>query len=87
MPRFARFVTIGMAAFLTMGGASGAHPRQHGSDDGHLVGTGDWGKIQLVGQEEVLPTNEGQSNDELIADVAGSTCGDRRGDTISSRMP
>ena len=70
MRRFARFVTIGMAAFLAMGGASGAHPLQHGSDEGHLLGTGDWGKIQLVGHEEVLPTNQGDSNDELIADVA-----------------
>ncbi|MDQ3995764.1 MAG: hypothetical protein M3303_01965 [Gemmatimonadota bacterium] len=41
-----------------------AHPGQHGSDDGHLLGTGDWGKIELVGQVEVTQT------DDLVADVA-----------------
>jgi len=64
MRRFARFVTIAMAAFLAMGGMSAAGPGQHGGDAGHLIGTGDWGKIELVGQLEVTQT-EG-----LVADVA-----------------
>ncbi|MBA3433922.1 MAG: hypothetical protein H0U08_07495, partial [Actinobacteria bacterium] len=37
---------------------------QHNGTDGHLVGTGDWGKIELVGQLEVTQT------DGLVADVA-----------------
>jgi len=40
---------------------------QHGTDDGHLLGTGDgdWGKIEKVGQLEVSG-----AADDLIADVA-----------------
>ncbi|MGQ0520015.1 MAG: PA domain-containing protein [Actinomycetota bacterium] len=41
-----------------------AHPGQHGENEGHLLGTGAEGKIELVGQLEVTQT-EG-----LVADVA-----------------
>jgi hypothetical protein len=44
--------------------AASAHPEQHGGPDGHLEGTGDYGKIDLVGQVEVTQTAE------LVADVA-----------------
>jgi hypothetical protein len=46
-----------------MAGGAPAHPGQHGSDDGHLLGEGAWGKIDLVGQLEVTQT------DDLVADV------------------
>ncbi len=58
------------AILLTVGGTVAAHRGQHGPTEGHLLGTGDWGKIELVGQVEVQPTNAGDSNDGLIADVA-----------------
>jgi len=64
MRRFARSVAIGMAAVLAMSGVAAAGPGQHGSDDGHLVGPGAYGKIDLVGRLEVTRT-EG-----LVADVA-----------------
>ncbi len=50
---------------LLVAGPAAAHPGQHGSNEGHLLGTGEWGKIELVGQAEVTQT-EG-----LVADVAG----------------
>ena len=50
---------------LLLAGPAGALPGQHGSDEGHLLGTGEWGKIELVGQERVTETPE------LVADVAG----------------
>lgn len=49
---------------LLLPGSAAALPGQHGSDEGHLLGTGDWGKIEYVGQLEVTQT-EG-----LVADVA-----------------
>ena len=51
-------------ALLAVGSPAVAGPGQHGSDEGHLLGTGEWGKIELVGQVEVTQT-EG-----LVADVA-----------------
>ncbi len=50
---------------LLMAGPAAALPAQHGSDQGHLLGEGEYGKIELVGQERVTET-EG-----LVADVAG----------------
>jgi len=49
---------------LVLPAGAAAHPGQHGSNEGHLLGTGDYGKIKLVGQVEVTQT-EG-----LVADVA-----------------
>ena len=60
---FVALFAVVATALLCAGGAL-AHPGQHGQDDGHLLGTGDWGKIELVGQVEVTQT------DDLVADVA-----------------
>ena len=43
--------------------AASALPGQHGTDEGHLIGTGEWGKIDLVGKLEVTQTPD------LVADV------------------
>ena len=61
-----KFVPVVAAAVLglLLPGSAAALPGQHGSDDGHLLGTGDWGKIEYVGSLEVTQT-EG-----LVADVA-----------------
>ena len=61
-----KFFPAVVAAVVTLvvAGPVGAHPQQHGELDGHLLGTGDWGKIELVGQLEVTET------DDLVADVA-----------------
>ena len=53
-----------LTACLLVPGVSLANPGQHGGDEGHLTGTGEYGKIKLVGQLEVTQT-EG-----LVADVA-----------------
>ena len=57
-------VLLAALVSLLISGPAGAHPDQHGEPDGHLFGTGDYGKIELVGQLEVTQT-EG-----LVADVA-----------------
>ena len=59
-----RLVGAAVAACLLVPAAAAAHPGQHGPNEGHLLGTGDWGKIQFLGSEEVTQT-EG-----LVADVA-----------------
>ncbi len=59
-----RLVGVATAACLLVPAAAAAHPGQHGSNEGHLLGTGEWGKIQFVGKAEVTQT-EG-----LVADVA-----------------
>ena len=51
--------------------AEAAHPGQHGTTDGHLVGTGEWGKINYLGDVRVHDAEEG-----LIADVAVDPDGD-----------
>ncbi|MBA2444513.1 MAG: hypothetical protein H0V49_04190, partial [Nocardioidaceae bacterium] len=53
-----------LATLLTAGSTLASDPLQHGPDDGHLLGTGDWGKIDFVGKLQVTET-EG-----LVADVA-----------------
>ena len=55
---------VSLATLLTAGSVAASDPLQHGLDDGHLLGEGEYGKIQLVGQVEVTET-EG-----LVADVA-----------------
>ena len=59
-----RLVGAVAAACLLVTGAAAANPGQHGGDEGHLIGTGEWGKIDFVGKVEVTET-EG-----LVADVA-----------------
>ncbi|HEV2058795.1 MAG TPA: hypothetical protein VGR11_05520 [Solirubrobacteraceae bacterium] len=53
-----------LTACLLVPGVAAAHPKQHGELDGHLLGEGDWGKIEFVGKAEVTQT------DDLVADVA-----------------
>ena len=64
-----------IAAALTVAAltapAAAAHPGQHGTTDGHLVGTGEWGKINFLGDVRVHDAEEG-----LIADVAVDPDGD-----------
>jgi hypothetical protein len=55
------------AALLTAG--AGAHPQQHGEPDGHLLGTGAWGNVELV-STAVLTTTP-----DLVADVAVNPAG------------
>jgi hypothetical protein len=54
-----------IAALLIATGAATANPGQHGGDEGHLTGTGEWGKIDLVSKLKVSGVSEG-----LVADVA-----------------
>jgi len=62
---FALALTLTLAASGLLGpGNTVAHDGQHGVDDGHLLGTGAWGKIELVGQVTVHDAEPG-----LIADV------------------
>ena len=51
--------------------AAMAHPGQHGPTDGHLIGEGAWGKIELLGELRVS-----DAEPELIADVAVDPDGD-----------
>lgn len=46
-----------------------AHPDQHGTPEGHLLGDGAWGDIELVGRLDLTDI------DDLIADVAVSPDG------------
>ena len=65
MGRRARAVSALAAALATsvlIAGGTLAH--QHGTDEGHLIGSGAWGKIQLVGSVELV------DQPDLIADVA-----------------
>jgi hypothetical protein len=75
MRLFLRGAAITMLAFSLLGVPSAlAHPGddgQHGPLEGHLLGTGEWGKIELVGQLTVSDAEEG-----LIADVAVDPDGD-----------
>ncbi len=60
-----RHLLVAIAATLTLGTLpASAHPDQHGTLDGHLIGTGATGDIELVGVADVTDT-EG-----LVADVA-----------------
>ena len=61
--RLAATLAVALAASLMLPLAAIAH--QHGTEDGHLLGTGAWGKIELVGQVTVH-----DAEPELIADVA-----------------
>jgi len=71
MRRFGRLSSVLVAAALVMWGAGplGAHPGQHGTHDGHLIGTGEFGSIELLSVEQLTSTPE------LVADVAVSPDG------------
>ena len=66
-------LALGSAILLlgVLSPAALAHPGQHGTLEGHLIGTGEWGKIDLLGQVTVADAEEG-----LIADVAVDPDGD-----------
>jgi hypothetical protein len=57
-----------------LAGTVAAHPDQHGPNEGHLLGNGAWGNIELISVAEVESTSGG-STDELVADVAVSPDG------------
>jgi hypothetical protein len=61
-------VACALTAMLLTAGA-GAHPQQHGEVDGHLLGTGAWGNVELV-SKAVLTTTP-----DLVADVAVNPAG------------
>ena len=61
---FALLAALATTLFVSAG--AGAHPGQHGPTEGHLIGEGAWGKIELVGKAELTETPD------LIADVAVS---------------
>src|SRR5918993_202658 len=64
MRRFSCSIAIGTALLLATGSGAAAHDGLHGPDEGHLLGEGEWGKIELVGQLQVSG-----AADDLIADV------------------
>jgi len=65
MMRNALALAVALAAttVLVVSGAA-AHPGQHGPTEGHLLGTGAWGKINFVSALRV-----GDAEPDLIADV------------------
>ena len=60
-----RALTALVGGCLLLPAAAAAHTGQHGSNDGHLLGPGAWGNIELVGKLGVSG-----AEDDLIADVA-----------------
>jgi len=64
--RFAVLLALvgALAATLFVAAGAGAHPGQHGTDEGHLLGAGAWGKLEFVSKLDVTDT------EDLIADVA-----------------
>jgi len=58
-----------LAAMLLVTAGAGAHPKQHGEVDGHLLGTGAWGNVELV-SKAVLTTTP-----DLVADVTVNPAG------------
>jgi len=70
-PRIALLTVALLTIAIALPGAAAAHPAQHGTLEGHLLGTGEWGKIDFI--ESVELTGGGP---ELIADVAVDPDGD-----------
>ncbi|HEV2712858.1 MAG TPA: hypothetical protein VGU26_07160, partial [Gaiellaceae bacterium] len=67
-----RLALLASTAGLLLAAAPGvgwAHPVQHGVDNGHLIGSGAWGDIELLSVERLTSTPE------LVADVAVSPDG------------
>lgn len=63
--RFATtFLGALIAVFVLVSGAAAATPGQDGGSEGHLLGKGEWGKIDFLGKAEVTQTAG------LVADVA-----------------
>ena len=64
-----RSLLIVAVLLVAMVPVASAHGGQHGETEGHLLGPGEWGNIELVSVEEVTTTPE------LVADVAISPDG------------
>jgi hypothetical protein len=62
-------VLVGLGAAVALATGAVAHDGQHGPTAGHLVGTGAFGNIELVGRADLTDTPE------LVADVAVSPNG------------
>jgi hypothetical protein len=62
-------VAVGATALMLTAGGAMAHPAQHGEPDGHLLGSGADGNIELVSVERVTSTPD------LIADVTVNPAG------------
>lgn len=75
MKRVALTVLVAALSLTLSAAPAYAHPDQHGEPEGHLLGTGAWGKIELVGQVPLTSTTTGLPVDDLIADVAVSPDG------------
>jgi hypothetical protein len=63
-------IVVLLTAALIVPGATLAHTGQHGTDEGHLIGTGEEGKIEFVANVDL------GLDPELIADVAVDPDGD-----------
>ncbi len=57
-------------------GVSTSPSHQHGTNEGHLLGTGAWGKIDLVGVAELYDATDPDLGPGLIADVGVDPDGD-----------
>lgn len=53
-----------LAAAMAAPGLAMAHPGQHGPNEGHLLGNGEFGDMQFLGKADLTDT------DDLVADVA-----------------
>lgn len=52
-----------VAAWLAVPGIAASHPDQHGTPDGHLLGTGPFGDLELIGRADLT------DGDDIVADV------------------
>ena len=62
-------VLFGALAIALAATGALAHPVQHGPDEGHLLGSGEWGNIHKISHVDVTDTKD------LVADVAVSPDG------------
>ena len=54
---------VAAVALLAVPVGAGAHPEQHGTPDGHLIGSGEFGDFELLGRADLTNTND------IVADV------------------
>lgn len=67
--RFVRLSVAGLAMAVSLPAVAVAHPVQHGVPEGHLLGTGASGNLELLSVERLT------TKDDLVADVAVSPDG------------
>jgi hypothetical protein len=61
-----RLLVTAVVAFVAVGlpgVASGHHPEQHGPSEGHLIGSGSWGDLDLIGRADLT------DDPDIVADV------------------